>query len=109
MFVEEMNVVAMLRRSTLGSRGHGFDRALARRPDRVSRGPGAPSLIITLEYEQQRMTGPPFAVLESELRSLYGGRASELLEERPSDGGGRCTQAGIPATERCFAVGYDDR
>lgn len=74
---------------------------------------GAPSLVITLEYDQQRMTGPPFAVFESELRSLYAGRAIELLEEQPSGGGGKCTQSGVPATERCFAIrpedGGDDR
>jgi hypothetical protein len=42
-------------------------------------------------------------------RSLYAGRAIELLEEQPSDGGGRCTQAGIPATERCFAIAETER
>ena len=68
----------------------------------------ATSLVITLEYDQQRIAGPPFAVLESELRSLYAGRTIELLEERPAGGGGKCTQAGIPATERCFMIRSDD-
>ncbi|HEX2687188.1 MAG TPA: hypothetical protein VHN14_11245, partial [Kofleriaceae bacterium] len=34
---------------------------------------GSRSLVITIEYEQQRMAGPPFAVHEPELRSLYAG------------------------------------
>jgi thiopurine S-methyltransferase len=64
----------------------------------------APGLVITLEYDQQLMAGPPFAVHESELRSLHAGRVIELLEERPATGGGKCTQSGVPATERCFAI-----
>jgi len=65
---------------------------------------GSPGLVITLEYDQSLMTGPPFAVHESELRSLHAGRTLELLEERPGGGGGKCTQLGVPATERCFAI-----
>jgi thiopurine S-methyltransferase len=68
----------------------------------------APGLVITLEYDAQRMTGPPFAVFEAELRTLYAGRQIELVEERPARGGGKCTQSGVPATERCFAVRSDD-
>jgi thiopurine S-methyltransferase len=63
----------------------------------------APGLIITLEYEQSRAAGPPFAVLEPELRALYTGRSLELLEERPGDVA-RCTEAGVPVTQRCFAL-----
>ena len=33
--------------------------------------PGAPMLLITFEYDQQEMPGPPFAVVESEIRDLY--------------------------------------
>jgi thiopurine S-methyltransferase len=65
---------------------------------------GAPSLVVTLEYDQGAMTGPPFAVLESELRTLYAGAAIELLEERPDTSGGKCAQSGVSATERCFAI-----
>lgn len=65
----------------------------------------APGLVITLEYDQRLMNGPPFAILESELRALFAGREIELVEERPAPGGGKCTQSGVPATERCFAVG----
>lgn len=33
--------------------------------------PGCRALLITLEYPQQQMQGPPFSVLESEVRELY--------------------------------------
>lgn len=65
----------------------------------------APALVITVEYDQSAMTGPPFAVLEPELRALYAGSAIELLEERPARGGGKCAESGVAATERCFAIG----
>jgi thiopurine S-methyltransferase len=67
----------------------------------------APGLVITLEYDQRLMKGPPFAVLEPELRALFAGREIELVDERPATGGGKCTQSGVPATERCFAVGRE--
>jgi thiopurine S-methyltransferase len=65
---------------------------------------GAPALVVTIEYEEQRMTGPPYPVFEPELRALYAGCAIELIGERPASGGGKCQQAGIPATDRCFAI-----
>lgn len=37
-------------------------------------------LCITVEYEQSRMDGPPFAVLEAEIRALYHGLAITCLE-----------------------------
>jgi len=70
--------------------------------------PRAPALVITLEYDQQLMTGPPFAVLEAELRALHAGATVELLEERPATGSGKCTESRVPATERCFAIRFDD-
>jgi len=66
----------------------------------------APGLVITLEYEQQRVNGPPFSVLEPELRAHFTGRSIELLEERPADVT-RCIEAGVPVTERCFAIGRE--
>jgi len=33
---------------------------------------GLPLLLITVEYPQQEMTGPPFSVEESEVMALYG-------------------------------------
>lgn len=66
--------------------------------------PGDPGLVITLEYDQRQMSGPPFAVLEDELRALYAGADVALLDERIAGGSGKCTQSGVVATERCFAV-----
>jgi thiopurine S-methyltransferase len=34
--------------------------------------PGVGSLLITLEYPQEQMQGPPFSVAEDEVRSLFG-------------------------------------
>jgi thiopurine S-methyltransferase len=69
---------------------------------------GAPGLVITLEYHQERMAGPPFAVLEPELRALYAGVTIDFLAERPFEGG-KCSQSGVSATERCFALRFDER
>jgi thiopurine S-methyltransferase len=33
---------------------------------------GAPILLVTLEYTEEAMTGPPFSVTETEVRRLYG-------------------------------------
>jgi thiopurine S-methyltransferase len=34
--------------------------------------PGSRMLLVTMEYPQQQMDGPPFSVLEPEIRDLYG-------------------------------------
>lgn len=62
---------------------------------------GSPGLLVTLEYAQGRLSGPPFSVPEAELRALFDGCALELLEEGPADGP-RFTEAG--AIERCHLV-----
>lgn len=38
--------------------------------------PAVPRLLITLDYDQSRMTGPPFAVSDEEVRELYADRSS---------------------------------
>jgi thiopurine S-methyltransferase len=38
--------------------------------------PTAPRLLITLDYEQSKMDGPPFAVSDEEVRDLYADRSS---------------------------------
>lgn len=69
---------------------------------------GAPGLVITFEYDQRAASGPPFAVLEAELRGLFATAASddavELVEERVAAGLPKCAQAGVSAIERCFAI-----
>lgn len=64
---------------------------------------GAPAIVITVEYDQAAMTGPPFAVLEPELRALYEDARVEFLEERVTTSG-KCAQLEAPAMERGFAV-----
>ena len=62
--------------------------------------PGTPALLITLEYPQDQLAGPPFAVMEAEVRARYAG--VELLAERPATG--RVAEQGVSPLERCFAV-----
>lgn len=69
--------------------------------------PTARGLVIGVEYDQSLMVGPPFSVTERELRTLYPDAAIQMLEEQPLSGTGKCTQSGVPATERCYFVGLD--
>ncbi|MEO7732801.1 MAG: thiopurine S-methyltransferase [Kofleriaceae bacterium] len=64
---------------------------------------GAPGLVITLEFDAALMSGPPFPVVEDELRALYAGATVEWLEDGAAPGG-KCAQTKTPATERCFAI-----
>jgi len=66
---------------------------------------GSPGLVIALEYPQEQLDGPPFAVLESELRAHYTGLSVELLDEGAADVP-RMREAGVTAVERCFVVGF---
>jgi thiopurine S-methyltransferase len=64
--------------------------------------PDAPALVVTLEYDPARMDGPPFPVVEDELRALHAGCTIEALDEAPA--GGKIAELGIAAIERCFLV-----
>ena len=62
----------------------------------------APQLLITLEYDQSRMDGPPFAVTGEEIERLYGDRYRPArLASRDVAGGlkGKC-----PATEQAWLL-----
>ncbi len=57
---------------------------------------GTPMLLVTMDYPQAEMSGPPFAVVEDEVRHFYGARyeierlyALDILAETPRfrDGG----------------------
>ncbi|MDB4961133.1 MAG: Thiopurine S-methyltransferase [Myxococcales bacterium] len=61
--------------------------------------PRTPTLLVTLEYPQDRFEGPPHAVLEAEVRSLY--TTVEKIDERPALGG-RIAESGLGAIERCY-------
>jgi thiopurine S-methyltransferase len=43
---------------------------------------GRQVLLITLDYDQREMSGPPFAVTDAEVRELYANGLVELLESR---------------------------
>lgn len=61
----------------------------------------APQLLVTLEYDQSCIDGPPFSVPEGELRRLYPGRELRRLASAAVEGGlkGRC-----PASEQVWHV-----
>jgi thiopurine S-methyltransferase len=51
---------------------------------------GGPTLLVTLDYDTREMAGPPFAVSESEVETLFSARyaierlyAADVLDERP--------------------------
>ncbi len=64
---------------------------------------GAPGLVVTMEYPQDGMSGPPFSVPESEVRARYAGLPLERLAEVRAEGA-RFTEVG--AVEKCFAVRF---
>ena len=57
------------------------------------------ALLVTLEYPQDKLDGPPFSVPETEVRALYA--SAELIDERLATGG-RIAEAGVSAIERCY-------
>lgn len=63
--------------------------------------PGVPVLLVTIEYPQDQMSGPPFSVGDDEVRALYAN--VELLGEA-APRGGRIAQSGLAARERCYAA-----
>jgi len=64
---------------------------------------GSRGLVVTLEYDQARVDGPPFSVTEAELRSLYAGATVTHLETREA-AAPKFTAAGVPLREHAFAV-----
>jgi thiopurine S-methyltransferase len=65
--------------------------------------PDAPALLITLDYPQEVMDGPPFAVGDAEVRALWAGRGVALLSDdelvQP-----RLAALGVTGRERCYAI-----
>lgn len=66
---------------------------------------GAPGLLVTLDYPQDRMPGPPFAVADAEVRAHYDRLAVALLAETPA-AGGRLQELGLAAVERVYRVTF---
>ncbi|MGB7288834.1 MAG: thiopurine S-methyltransferase [Candidatus Macondimonas sp.] len=65
--------------------------------------PGAFGLLITLDYPQEAMDGPPFAVPEAEVRALYGAFAGiqSLAEEDALDAEPRFREQGLSRLSQC--------
>lgn len=59
------------------------------------------ALVLTLEYDQSLMEGPPFAVEEGELRALYDNCEVEFLSESADT---RVRENAPPIMERCFSI-----
>lgn len=66
--------------------------------------PGSTGLVITFEYPQELMEGPPFSVPEAELRTHYAGLVIEDVGEQAASE--RFIQAGIDARSRAFIVRF---
>ncbi|MFO7325188.1 MAG: thiopurine S-methyltransferase [Pseudomonadota bacterium] len=64
--------------------------------------PRAPQLLVTLEYEQSRLDGPPFSVDEAELRILYPAHTLRRLASGAIDGG---LKGKVPASENVWLLG----
>ena len=62
---------------------------------------GAPQLLITLEYEQQRREGPPFSVDKAEVLALYADRDPTLLATQEIRGG---LKGEVPAAEKVWLL-----
>ncbi|MBK9030352.1 MAG: thiopurine S-methyltransferase [Myxococcales bacterium] len=65
--------------------------------------PRAPTLLVTLEYPQAAMPGPPFAVPEDEVRALFADAAIEPLADEPLVQP-RLAAAGATGRQRCFWI-----
>jgi thiopurine S-methyltransferase len=69
--------------------------------------PGTRMLLLTIEYDQSQMDGPPFSVTEDEVRELYGENFSiealssaDVLDQDP-----RFAERGVTAlTERAYGL-----
>jgi thiopurine S-methyltransferase len=66
---------------------------------------GSRGLVVTLEYPQDKMEGPPFSVSEAELRQLYRGLEVTPLEERPWESP-KQREVGVAGLERCYLIRF---
>ncbi|MEM6370039.1 MAG: thiopurine S-methyltransferase [Myxococcota bacterium] len=84
-----------LRKEHLGSLDWAFDRGslIALPPDLRPKycrhliellGPGKEILLVHVEYDQEKMKGPPFSVSIEELRKHFDGHDLTLLDEQPA-------------------------
>jgi thiopurine S-methyltransferase len=70
---------------------------------------GAPGLLLVLEYPQDQMAGPPFSVMEDEVRALYAGATVETIVDESAIGGGgvaRLRELGVASRARGYALRF---
>ena len=66
---------------------------------------GARGLVVTFDYAQELMDGPPFAVSATELRTLYEGLEVTEIDSAMADAP-RLRAIGANAVERCFTIQF---
>ncbi|MBK8694024.1 MAG: thiopurine S-methyltransferase [Deltaproteobacteria bacterium] len=66
---------------------------------------GADGLVITVEYPQEAMEGPPFSVPEAEVRRHYQGLPIDRIDQRPAEGG-RLAAMGAAAVTCAWRVRF---
>ncbi|MBX3261135.1 MAG: hypothetical protein KIS78_03845 [Labilithrix sp.] len=65
--------------------------------------PRSKGLLVTFDYTSSSFDPPPYPVSEDEIRRLYAGASVTAIDEGPFDGP-RFREAGVTATERCYAI-----
>lgn len=66
---------------------------------------GSRGLVVTFDYAQELMDGPPFAVSGAELRALYEGLEVTEIDSAMADAP-RLRAVGANAVERCFTIQF---
>ena len=64
----------------------------------------APKLLVTLEYDQSKMGGPPFSVSEKEVKSLYQAnyRVNQLSAQDVLGNNTKFREKGLTAMNECI-------
>lgn len=70
--------------------------------------PGSPGLVITIDYDQTRIDGPPFSVPLTELDQLWPGVSRRVLETQPMRDNSRFVEMGVSAAEHCSALQFGE-
>jgi thiopurine S-methyltransferase len=66
---------------------------------------GAPGLLVTFQYPEDAMKGPPFSIRESTVRALFPGMAVEKVSELPATNP-RLAELGTPSQECGYALTF---
>lgn len=66
---------------------------------------GSTGLLVTFDYDQSRIDGPPFAVNDAEVRRLYAGAEVTLLATSDASGP-KFEAAKVPISESCYGITF---